>query len=351
MKLTRFIPAIILILSGLTTPHANALISIDTVYVGDINNPSDPNTGRGTVDYGYYLGKYEVTINQYVAFLNSVARTDTYGLWSSQMSAPPPTRGISRSGVSGSYTYAAIGTGTRPITYLSWLDSARFVNWLNNGQPVGLQSAATTETGAYNLNGSTTSGEFSRTANARYCLPSDNEWYKAAYYQPAANGGDVDNYWLYPTRSNVQPNSRPGNSFDPNSANYYYNDGIANGYNGGYAVNNSTDYITESVLFPVGSFTLASGYYGTFDMAGNVAEWTEFVSSGFHSSPGGSYISGVDTLQAVNYYNVASPTAEYGSVGFRIALVPEPCITTLLSLGVPSLVMLRRRGNIRFKQH
>src|SRR5205085_10833590 len=124
---------------------------------------------------GYLMGKYEVTLNQYAAFLNNVAKTDTYGLYNSQMSAPPPTRGIARSGVSGSYTYSVIGTGNRPVVYVSWFDAARFVNWLHNGQPTGLQNAATTETGAYALNGATSGVGFTRSASAQYWLPSAQE--------------------------------------------------------------------------------------------------------------------------------------------------------------------------------
>ena len=37
---------------------------------------------------------------------------------------------------------------------------------------------------------------------ARWFIPSENEWYKAAYHQPAAQGGDGDNYWAYPTGTN-----------------------------------------------------------------------------------------------------------------------------------------------------
>ena len=38
-----------------------------------------------------------------------------------------------------------------------------------------------------------------------WLVPSEDEWYKAAYYQPAAKGGDSDGYWAYPTRTNSLP--------------------------------------------------------------------------------------------------------------------------------------------------
>jgi formylglycine-generating enzyme required for sulfatase activity len=310
---------------GLATHNASALITIDTVYVGDIGNPSDW-TGRGAVDYGYSIGKDEVTVGQYVGFLNAVAKADPYALYNPIMGY---SGDISRSGVSGVYTYKVVGNASKPITEVSWFDAARFVNWLHNGQPTGAQGSGTTETGAYTLNGALTGVNFTKNAGAQYWIPSDNEWYKAAYYQPAAQGGDSDSYWLYPTRSNTQPNSRNGSVTDPNSANYYYNDGIANGYNGGYAINNSTTepYDGRTV---VGAFSQAYSFYGTFDQGGNVFEWDDFVSGDSRAIVGGSWTATMEAMQAVNYYNVSDPSSEFGNVGFRIAAVPEPSSLALL---------------------
>ena len=39
---------------------------------------------------------------------------------------------------------------------------------------------------------------------ATYFIPSENEYYKAAYYDPTLNGG-AGGYWLYPTKSNTTP--------------------------------------------------------------------------------------------------------------------------------------------------
>lgn len=328
--------AVVALIGLAVGPAARAAISIATVPIGDPGNAADVGTGRGAVGYDFAMGKFEVTIDQYTAFLNAVAKTDTYNLWSSQMSAPPPTRGISRAGVSGSYTYAAIGSGTRPITYMSWLDAARFVNWLNNGQPTGLQSAATTETGAYALNGATSGTGFARSLTAGFVLPNGNEWYKAGYYQPATAGGPAGDYWIYPTQSNMQPNSRNGSITDPNSANYYYDDGIANGYNGGYATINATTYTSQSMLLPAGSFTLASSHYGTFDQGGNVTELSEE-----RYLLGGGFTATQVELRLDMSYNITASTSEYGNVGFRVAYVPEPTVTSLLAL---SAGFLRGRG-------
>ncbi len=324
-----------------TTP-APALITIDTVPVDNPGNPNDT-TGYGGVAYGYNLGKYEVTLDQYTAFLNAVAAADTYSLYNANMAANANIAGIARSGSAGSYTYSVIGSGNRPVTYVSWFDAARFCNWLQNGQPTGTQNASTTEGGAYTLNGAMSGLTFARDPAATYGLPSENEWYKAAYYQPVAEGGPASSYWLYPTRSNSQPNSRNGSATDPNSANYYYDDGLANGYNGGYAVNNSTTRPAGNVLTDVGAFSLANSFYGTFDQAGNVWEWNDAVIGSSRGLRGGSWYSGqTDLAASARFYT--SPSSELNIVGFRALMIPEPTAVGLTALGIALLAWKRKRS-------
>ena len=141
-------------------------ITYDLVAVGNAGNANDT-TGYGAVAYDYQIGKYDVTIGQYTAFLNAVAATDTYSLYHASMATDLAIAGISQAGSPGTYTYSVIAPsgsnppgasspGNRPITYVSWFDSARFANWMANGQPTGAQNSTTTENGAYNINGATT---------------------------------------------------------------------------------------------------------------------------------------------------------------------------------------------------
>jgi len=104
------------------------------------------------VGYIYRIGKFEVTAGQYCGFLNAVARTDTYGLYSFSM---PGSCGIYRSGTPGSHTYSISDANqvNRPVNYVTFWDTCRFANWLHNGRPTGGEAAGTTETGAYTLNG------------------------------------------------------------------------------------------------------------------------------------------------------------------------------------------------------
>jgi formylglycine-generating enzyme required for sulfatase activity len=238
--------ALALTISVLWTVSALA-ITIETVPVGDAGNPNDPATGNlyGGVSYSYNIGKYEVTVGQYTAFLNAVAATDTFNLYSPFMASSADIAGIARSGSPGSYTYSVIGSPDHPVTYVNWGDAARFANWLNNGQPMGLQ-VNTTEDGAYDLSGATSVTDLNnvtRKPGARWFIPSESEWYKSAYYQPAAQGGDSDSYWNYPMRTNSTPYSDQPPGSAPNNSrvgNFFQNDGVANGYDDGYAVTGMT---------------------------------------------------------------------------------------------------------------
>jgi formylglycine-generating enzyme required for sulfatase activity len=328
---------------GIMAGNASALITVDAVNVGNLGNANDA-TGFGAVGYSYAIGTTEVTLSQYAAFLNSVAKTDTYGLYNANIGADPNVRGISRSGSSGSFTYTVIGTGTRPVSYVSWFDAARFANWMQNGQPVGLQAAGTTETGAYTLNGALTGNTFTRNPGATYALPSESEWYKAAYYQPAAEGGDADNYWLYPTKNNSVPHSLNGSASDPNSANFLFDDGIANGFNGGYAVTQSPTYsASQNYLTAVGAFSLAGSFYGTFDQGGNVREWTEAASGPNNRVVrGGAWNGGDANLSALNR-NALLPLSEVESIGFRITVIPEPGAGGIMALGMAMWVWTWKR--------
>jgi len=115
-------------------------VTIDWVTVGDPGNAADtPSTNCysancGAVGYEYSISKYEVTNAQYAEFLNLKAASDPLGLYNLFMSSNAQG-GITRSGSSGSYTYAVkSGFADKPVNYVSFYDSLRFTNWLNNGQ-------------------------------------------------------------------------------------------------------------------------------------------------------------------------------------------------------------------------
>jgi uncharacterized repeat protein (TIGR03803 family) len=321
--------------------------SLQFVTVGDPGNSPDPATGGtlGHVGYTFSMGKYDVTLGQYVQFLNAVAKTDTYGLYSPGMgSGFFGTRfGISQTGSPGSLTYAVTGSApgkdNMPVSYVSWGDAARFCNWLDNGQGTASnvsQAYALTETGAYALNGATSVAALmavslpahSGSTAARYFIPSENEWYKAAYYK---SGGTNSGYWTYPTRSS----SPPDDSFalansESNDANYNF-------------ANQASD------LTPVGTFILSMGPYGTFDQGGDVYQWNEanFFNAD-RATRGGAFGDNSSSSLSTSYRNISPPdNNQSASIGFRVASsvpVPEPCTLALLCVGGMALFWTRRRA-------
>jgi formylglycine-generating enzyme required for sulfatase activity len=291
--------------------------TIEMVPVGNAGNPADTST-YGAVDYSYSIGKYEVTNAQYAQFLNAVAATDTNSLYHTNMGSNV-RGGITRSGASGSYTHVVNAfMGDKPVNYVSWYDALRFCNWLHNGRPTGEQDSATTEGGAYTLTGATsiavgddpTHGANGRNVGARFWLPGEDEWYKVAYYQPSGQGGDVDSYWLYPTRSNGAPTVATAD-LDGNINNDTAN--IAN-YNNGADWNGRNGNVTTVGSGGPGS----ASFYGAFDMGGNVWEWNEQTIGGNRGLRGGSWNYFSFTLQS-SLRNLNNPTLENDDIGFRVA--------------------------------
>jgi sulfatase modifying factor 1 len=320
---------------------ADTKLSLDTVIVGDPGNATDT-TGYGSVSYVYAIGKYEVTIGQYTTFLNAVAQNDVFSLYNSlDMFDNLNVAGITRSGEEGSYFYSPLGASNRPITGVNWFSAARFVNWLANGQPVGAQSSATTEDGAYDLSDTDISGlapvKNSTNPNTGqapiFWIPTENEWYKAAYYK---GNGTSSGYWAYPTQSDEEPGNLPG----PLTNQINYNNGV-------YSLTQSSTYSSlVNYLSDVGTYSNSASFYGTFDQGGNVEEWNDLdgsnnIARGYR---GGFWDIGFNSANSSDRIGDSSPAPQGANLGFRIATVPEPSTCALLLLsGAASLWALKRR--------
>ena len=216
--------------------------------------------------------------------------------------------------------------GNKPVNYVSWYDSARFANWMNNGQGSG-----STENGAHTLIGNT--GMPTRNMNSTVWLPSENEWYKAAYFDPTKEGTGA--YWFYPTRGDSTPTvatasiigdiSNPGT----NEANYDFG-----------ADWNGRDGIVTTAG---GTGSGSASHYGTFDQGGNVWEWNEAVIFGLsRGARGGSWA--IDVAPQSTARGDFIPTVEDGGFfGFRLATVPEPSSVVLAGLAGMAFLARRRR--------
>jgi len=304
-------------------------VTTDWSTVGNAGNAADSTTGFGAVGYEYRIGAYEVTNSQYAAFLNSVAASDPNGLYNTNMGSNA-RGGITRSGSAGSFTYSVRpNMGDKPVNYVSWYDAARMSNWMTNGQGSG-----GTESGVYTFDGVNSISGITRDLSNpnQVFLPTEDEWYKAAYHQPFSQGGDSDDYWLYATMSNSVPTVASATSIgdiaNPGQDVVNYLSGADwNGQNGNVTT--------------VGSAGSAS-FYGAFDMNGNLPEWNETLISSSRGFRGGSWFSGVGSLQTLAGGSI-NPTGEGSTLGFRLASpVPGPGSVALVVLGAPLLARRRR---------
>jgi len=346
-------------------------VSIDTVTVGNPGNAGDTQimtidgtTGYGVVGASYSIGKYEVTAGQYTEFLNAVAKSDPYGLYSENMDSDAFGCQITRNGSDGSYTYDFSG-GTssinpisgetieapgstaadwenRPVNYVNWGDAARFVNWLHNGQPTGAQGLGTTEDGAYDLTAMSSlfnpDGSFvgapmidallavTRETDGKWAIPTEDEWYKAAYYDPDKAGGA--GYWDYATGTD----SVPSNALDLGDNNATF--GNAPDYFEDLTIG-SPFYRTE-----VGAHENSGSPYGTFDMMGNLLEWNEALIAdaggcGPASPPTCGTVINARGVRGGNFYHFAddgppsedrkhfSPIDKRRHLGFRVVKISD----------------------------
>jgi formylglycine-generating enzyme required for sulfatase activity len=302
----------LLIGAGLTASHADTFgtgsnkFTLNFQTIGNPGNAADT-TGYGAVDYTYRIGTYAISQNQIDAAVASGLANVTAGAWN----------------------------GNQPAANMTWYESAAFVNWLNTSK--GFQPA-------YNLtwSGSTwtmalwtatdngyDANNLYRNSQAKYFLPSENEFYKAAYGKSDGSG-----YYFYPTASDTAP-TIVASGTSPNTAvyNQIYEQGPASVYEAG---------------------GLSS--YGTMGQGGNVFGWEESAYSGSNIDPsadrtfrGGGWWTDNGPLQSSQryyYYIYLSPDYEYGDLGFRVASVdgiPEPSTYALMGLGTIALIVAYRR--------
>ncbi|MFZ4681418.1 MAG: formylglycine-generating enzyme family protein [Terrimicrobiaceae bacterium] len=309
----------------------HAVVNFDWATVGDTGNAADPlNSGSlpgiGSVATVYNIATTEVNLIQYTEFLNAVDPNglNPNSLYNGSMATELNIAGISFTSVAAAGSkYAVIGSGLRPVTYVSWNDSARFVNWLHNGQGSG-----STESGVYDMS----LGMPTRSSTAGYWIPSEDEWYKAAYYDPSVSGPS-DDYWLYPTSSDSAPGNVVGAG--ANRANYK---------NAVFSVTQSVIHDSnQNYLTDGGAFSTSPSFYGTYDQGGNVFEWNDTVIAGsFRGLRGGSWFDGENSLRSSSRA-LDGPSSEFILGGFRVASVPEPSTSALLLLGGATLFLNRRR--------
>jgi formylglycine-generating enzyme required for sulfatase activity len=337
----RCVAAVLLALAALCTSLTPAhAVTIDWVTVGDPGNTADttgsPNPAGAVAD-SFRIMKYEFTNQQYTDFLNSVdpSGTNPNSVYNGSMGSNA-RGGISfTSGAASGSKYAVkTNMGDKPVNYVSWFHAARVSNWLMNGAT----GTSSTETGAYTLVGGQTSGTApAKNPGATFYIPTEDQWYKAAYYK----GGSTNaGYWDYATQSNTAPTAVTAGLTGIGSAGSTGN--FAN-FNGAASWNGQTGNVTT-----VGTNGGASAY-GAFDMSGNLWEWNDLTGSAGSSRGvrGGNWNNNAFSLSSSNRFSFA-PSDEGSLVGFRLASpvpVPEPStwVMGLAGIACGGWQMWRRR--------
>ncbi len=266
---------------------------IPFVFVGNAVN-GDDTTGYGGVAYTFGIGQFEVSRDM-------ITKANAEG-------------GLSIS-LADMSSYGG-NVGTHPATGVCWNEAARFVNWLNvsTGHDAAYKFTLQPGDSGYSANANIVlwgSGDAGydpsnpyRNANAYYFLPSEDEWYKAAYHQ---NDGATTNYWDYPTGSNAVPTAvSAGTASDTAVYGQSYSAGPADITNAG-----------------------GLSAYGTMGQGGNVWEWMESAytapnddSSEARGLRGGGWYSPESYLRySVRYRDY--PSFEDSAIGFRVAMIPE----------------------------
>ena len=283
---------------AITIAHNGDSVDLEFVDIGSVGNAgqtyvdSRGNTQtHGAVDYEYSIGKFAITADQWavVAGFDALVENTSNDSW----------------------------TGSQPTANTSWYEAVKFANWLTSGNALqgaytfsGTSGADNTFTGVDRATALTTYGTI-------YVLPSEDEWYKAAYFKSDGSG-----YTTYAIGDGLPVEGTDANYNNANTA-----------------------------PWDVGSGTAENN--GTYDMGGNLYEWGESAFDGTLDDLGenrilrGGFWTSDSSFLLSSDRNFNVPRQEIYAYGFRVAsisVVPEPSSVGLLALGAMGC-MLRRRRN------
>jgi hypothetical protein len=126
-----------------------------------------------------------------------------------------PIKYVSGGSLGTHYSVAYPEWAQKPFNFANFPRAARFVNSLSNGKVLSKTSSTSgsfkyiaykvrlspkTESGMYDMRNPAAT----RSKSSGFVLASNNEWVKAAYYDPKHGG--TDSYWAYPTGPFNPPN-------------------------------------------------------------------------------------------------------------------------------------------------
>ncbi len=304
--------------------------------------PGDNTIGRGSVDYEYHIGRMEVTTAQWTEFFNAAYdRPDTLPhlavptFWGA-VPTTPTTPGGRRWTVPG-------GNENLPVGNITWRMAAMYCNWLHNGKST---DRAAFMNGAYDVStfgytgdrGDIFTDQFAHHPDARYWIPTWDEWLKAAHYDPHKNGPGEGGWWMFSNGSDTAPIYGPPGEGE---ANAYWDDRHHPGEN--------------PFAIPLGAYPDVTSPWGLLDVAGGTSEWTEsviefpFTGRRFRIYDGSDWGGGLNDIRGSADW-IQNPGGEYPNIpslsfGLRIASsVPAPSTwMVLVGLFAPCVCRRHRR--------
>jgi formylglycine-generating enzyme required for sulfatase activity len=227
-------------------------------------NPNDRAIGRGSVNYEYRIGRFEVTTAQWAEFFT--AAYDRPANDRIPHLLPPDHWGAQpAAGVNGGTRYIVpAGKEMLPVGDISWRMAAIFCNWLCNDKRT---DRAAFLSGAYDVS---TFGYFqvsftdqvTRSPGAKFFIPTWDEWLKAAHYDPNKNGQAQGGYWQYSITSDTVPIGGRPPGWPGSSGRGQVNAGWADG----------SQYSVQ-----LGAYPTVQSPWGLLDTGGATTEWTEGV--------------------------------------------------------------------------
>lgn len=216
--------------------------------------PYAPGLSIGAVPYEYRITKTELTVQQYCDFVRAYAQYYPDARYDSFFT--------------GIWIHANYDSETGPVTFdynpvvanfpttLTWRFAARYCNWLHNGKATDQDAF---ESGAYDTSTFTKNADGSindqpiHSPGAKFWIPTENEWVKAAFYDPKKDS--VGGYWQYPNGTDTPLISGPPGVGQTNAGTWPGDTGFG--------------------WFDVGSYPQTKSPWGLLDLSGGASEWNE----------------------------------------------------------------------------
>ncbi|MCC5786485.1 MAG: SUMF1/EgtB/PvdO family nonheme iron enzyme [Phycisphaerales bacterium] len=288
-------------------------------------------SGRGSVGYTYRISTLQVTTGQWMEFVNTFSmqpggeafsNPTQWGAYSDPRYNGPGVRWIYGIGPD---------VDLLPVAGISWREGAMYCNWLHNNKAPEQWAL---ETGAYDTSTFSTNqhsynftDQLTRSPDARFWIPSLDEWLKAAHYDPNRFGPGDSGWWQYPNSSDAPLQPGPPGEGQTTA---------------GWVDPDPNRNLGEWYI-PLGAYPDEASPWGLLDISGGATEWTEEhidlrwrvvngSSAGFAHAP----------LDWIEHIGAQLPDSRNYN-GLRIAsVVPAPS-TGMLLVTTLAVVLRRRR--------